>query len=815
MLGQVTYVDVLLPLALPQAYTYAVPFDLVEFVRVGQRVIVQFGKQKFYTAIVQRIHHQKPAVEPKLIESLADEEAIVTSHQLAFWKWMAAYYMCTEGEVLNAALPAGLKLSSETQIVWNDGYEGDYEGLSDDEFMIVQALRAQRQITVPQVQDLLHKRNVYPLLKTLFNLGMAYSAEELITRYKPRLETFVRLNDTYRNEANMEALFDELQRAKKQVELLLAFIQLGKNARFIKKSELLKISGADASVLKRLVEKGVFTEYKAEVSRLGVIQGEEIETPPLSEEQQQAITAISNLHESGKVVLLHGVTASGKTQVYMELMAKAIASGKQVLYMLPEIALTAQIINRLRKHFGDNIGIYHSKFNQYERVEIWNKVRAGAYKLVVAARSGVFLPYADLGLIIIDEEHDASYKQYDPAPRYHARDSAIVLASQFGARVILGSATPSLESFYNAEKGKYGLVTMTRRYGEVLLPEFLVEDVKRERKKMAMHGVFTETLTIHIREALQKKEQAILFINRRGFSQYQQCRTCGYTYKCKRCDVSLTYHKFQDRLLCHYCGYQEKTAPACKSCGTIDLDIVGSGTEKIEEEIAQLFPEARVGRLDLDTTRSKDGHQQVIASFENREIDILVGTQMVTKGLDFDHVSLVGIINADQALFFPGFRAHERAFQLMTQVGGRAGRRNTRGTVVVQTANPEHAVIRQVIQHDFDSFYKTEMNERHRFAYPPFTRMIQITLKHREVQQVEKAALYLANHLKGLKLFEVLGPSKPMISKLNNIYLRELLLKTNGGAGLPEIKIKIQQFIDQLRAERELRSVVVAVNVDP
>ncbi|MFN8310995.1 MAG: primosomal protein N', partial [Chitinophagales bacterium] len=693
MSSVVTYVDVLLPQALPQAYTYAVPFDLVEFIQIGQRIIVQFGKQKFYTAIVQRIHHDKPVVEPKLIESIADELPVVTERQLRFWKWMAHYYICTEGEVMNAALPAGLKLSSETRILINDAYEGSYDALTEEEFLLVQALRAQREITIPQIQDLLQKKNVYPLLKNIFRYGIAYSAEELVGRYKPRTETFVKLDETFRNEEKLQELFEILSRARKQLNLLLSFTQLGKKTRHIRKSDLLAQSGSDAATLKRLVEKNVFHEYKVEVSRIGLLQGEQYETPELSTDQQRALNEVREAMDQKKVVLLHGVTSSGKTQVYMELMAEAIAAGKQVLYMLPEIALTAQIINRLRQHFGDKIGIYHSRFNQHERVEIWNKVLQGDFKLIVAARSGVFLPFRDLGLVIIDEEHDASFKQYDPAPRYHARDCAIVLANQFGASVILGSATPSLESFHNAEKKKFALVSMTRRFGDVLLPEIVVEDVKREQKKKAMHGVFTETLTIGIQQAIANKEQVILFINRRGFSQYQQCKTCGYTYKCKRCDVSLTYHKFQNKLLCHYCGYQEKTEPKCRSCGAIDLEIVGSGTEKIEEEISSLFPEARVGRLDLDTTRTKDGHQNVIAAFENGETDILVGTQMVTKGLDFDNVSLVGIINADQSLFFPGFRAYERAFQLMVQVGGRAGRRNKQGKVIIQTSNPQHHII--------------------------------------------------------------------------------------------------------------------------
>jgi primosomal protein N' (replication factor Y) len=806
----------LLPLALPQAYSYAVPVDLVPFIHVGQRIIVQFGKNKFYTAIIKRIHHTKPIVEPKLIDSLADEFPIVTETQLKLWRWIADYYLCTEGEVMQAALPAGLKLSSETKIILNEYYDGDYDRLSTEEFTIVQVLKAQKEITVPQVQDVLQRRNVYPALRTLFNLGIAIAAEEVIEKFKPRTETYVKLHERYQNDSELEQLYNELGRAPKQVELLLAFTQLTKKSRHVKKNDLLKTSGSDAGTLKRLVDKSVFQEFKVEVSRLGAFYEDDITTAMLSDDQQRAIDEIDEHFKERSTVLLHGVTSSGKTQVYIEKMAQAIREGKQVLYMLPEIALTAQIINRLRKYFGNQIGIYHSKFNQNERVEIWNKVLHGEYKLIVSARSGLFLPFQNLGLIIVDEEHDGSFKQMDPAPRYNARDCAIVLARYFDAKVILGSATPSLESYQNAERGKYGLVNMHKRYGDVALPEIVVEDLKREQKKKAMHGSFTETLTVAIQTALNNKEQVILFINRRGFSQYQTCRTCGYVYKCRNCDVSMTYHKFQNKLVCHYCGYTEALQRACKSCGTLDLDIVGMGTEKIEEEIAGLFPEAKVGRLDLDTTRSKHGHSTVIASFENKEIDILVGTQMVTKGLDFDNVSLVGVINADHALFFPGFRAEERAFQVFMQVAGRAGRKKKQGQVVIQTGNPQHHVIQQVIQHDFSGFYRDQMLERQRFHYPPFSRMVQITLRHKDINIVERAALYLANHIRHAQVGELLGPTKPLISKIRNYYLRDILIKTNSSTpDLLVFKKVIQENLDQLRSEKELKGVWVSVDVDP
>ncbi|MDB5283391.1 MAG: primosomal protein [Bacteroidota bacterium] len=816
MSSLVTYVDVILPLPLPQAFTYAVPVDWVDFVKIGQRVIVQFGKNKFYSAIVRSIHHNKPAFEAKLIETIAEEEAIVTETQLKFWKWMADYYFCTEGEVMKAALPSGLKLSSETKIRYNENYEGDFDSLTEEEFLIVQALRAQNEIAIPQVQDLLKKRNVYPLLKTLFNLGIAISSEEIIEKFRAKTETYVKLNDTYHDEEKLKQLFDELGRAPKQVELLLAFVQLEKKTKFIKKSQLLSLSKADASVLKRLIDKKVFVDFKMEVSRLGSFQTDGLESSDLSPEQKTALAEINTHFETKNVVLLHGVTSSGKTNVYIEKIKELLAQDKQVLYLLPEIALTAQIINRLRKVFGGLVGIYHSKFNQNERVEIWNKILHNEYKIVIGARSGLFLPFHDLGLVIVDEEHDSSLKQMDPAPRYNGRDASIMLASMFNAKVILGTATPGIETFYNTEKDKYGLVTMTTRYGGMEMPEIEIADIRQERKRKNMHGSFTELMTRSVQQALQNGEQVILFLNRRGFANYRVCKTCNYVYKCKNCDVSLTYHKFQNKLICHYCGYYENVTDKCRSCGAIDLDIVGMGTEKIEDEIAELFPTAKISRLDYDATKTKHGHATVIHQFENREVDILVGTQMVTKGLDFDNVSLVGIISADQLINHPGFRSHERAFQLMMQVSGRAGRKNKKGKVIIQASDPSSPVIENVIRGDFKTMYETELGERRQFDYPPFARMMEITLQHKKVQAVEEAALYLANESRKTKLGLVLGPAIPFVSKVNNYYLREILIKSpKNTRDLGPMKLALRQILDKMKTIPELKSVEVFVDVDP
>ncbi len=816
MSSQITYVDVILPLALPQAYTYAVPIDLVPFVKIGQRVIVQFGKNRFYSAIIKSIHHNKPVVDAKLIETLAEEEAIVTETQLKFWKWMSEYYMCTEGEVMNAALPSGLKLSSETKIRYNESYDGDFEALSEEEFLIVQALRAQQEIKIPQVQDLLKKKNVYRALKTLFNLSIAVSSEEVVEKFKPRTETYIKLNDKYEEEDELEKIYTELGRAPKQVELLLAFSQLGKKSKFIRKNELLDLSKSSAAVLAALVKRNVFIEFKMEVSRLGNLQTGDVDSPELSVEQKTALTEINQHFETKNVVLLHGVTGSGKTNIYIEKIKAVIAEGKQVLYLLPEIALTAQIINRLRKIFGTSVGIYHSKFNQNERVEIWNKVLHGEYKILIGARSGLFLPFKNLGLVIVDEEHDNSMKQADPAPRYNGRDASILLATLFNAKVILGTATPSVETFYNTERGKFGLVKLNTRYGGMEMPEFVIANIKDDTKWKRMRGSFTQTLVDYISQALNNKEQVILFLNRRGFANYQVCKTCNYVYKCKNCDVSLTYHKFSHQLKCHYCGYYEKVVDKCKSCGAIDLDIVGMGTEKIEDEIAELFPSAKVSRLDYDAMKTKHGHAKVIAEFENREVDILVGTQMVTKGLDFDHVSLVGIINADQLIHHPGFRSHERAFQLMMQVAGRAGRKNKKGSVVLQTSDPAHPVIYNVMNSDFKRMYETEILSRRQFQYPPFARVIEVTLKHTKVQTIEQAALFLANELRKTNTAKILGPAIPFVSKINNYYIREILLKSSlGSKQLLQAKHALQTVLDKMKTLPELRSVTVSVDVDP
>jgi len=813
--GFITYADIILPLALPRAFTYAIPIELVGVVQVGHRVIVPFKTDKLYTGIVSKIHNETPAVKPRLIETIADEEPLVTPIQLKHWQWIADYYLCTIGEVMNAALPSGLKLNSETRIYFNEYFEGDFNSLSDEEFSVVQALRNKKEMGLPDVQNLLQKRSVYNILQKLFNEGIALSKEELTLKYKPRFETFIRLNEKYRNEDELEKLFEEMQRAPKQVELLLAYMQIGKQNAFIKKAELLKLSNTDASVLKRLVEKQVFIEVKSEVSRLGILQNEVVENHTLSSLQLESLQSIQSHFEDKQTVLLHGVTGSGKTIVYTELIQQVVSEGKQALFLLPEIALTAQLINRLRKFFGNEIGIYHSKFNLNERVEIWHKVLNGEYKVLLGARSALFLPYKNLGLIVVDEEHDNSYKQTDPPPRYQARDTAIMLAQMHGAKVVLGSATPSVESMFNAKRSKYGLVEMNSRFGNASLPSIELVNMKIARKQKEVKGNFSQELLDNIQHQLNEKKQTILFLNRRGYAEYQKCTTCDYVYMCKNCDVSLTYHKYLHKLVCHYCGYQEKLETKCKNCSSPTLEISGKGTEQIEEEIQEYFPAVRVARLDLDSLKTKTGFANVIAAFENNEIDILVGTQMVSKGLDFDRVGLVGIIDADRMIYHPGYRSAERAFQLITQVSGRAGRKDSSGRVIIQTSNPSHQIFQLIIHNDFKALYESEIITRQQFLYPPFTKLLQITVSGKNVQTVEQAALWLANSLKKKIKVQVLGPSIPFVSKINNNFLREILIKPTMETGsLAVMKNAIRDVAIDLHQIKDFKAIRISIDVD-
>lgn len=840
------FADVILPLAVPQLYTYRVPYEWNAVIQPGQRVVVQFGRNKLYTALVRKVHEVPPKqYASKYIDHILDTSPIVNESQFRLWEWMASYYMCTIGEVMNAALPSGLKLSSETRILLNPAFGRSYDALSDKEYLVVEALEVRNALSLDEVAEIVEQKTVHQLIKNLIAKGAVLIHEEIREKYKPKTETYVRFTDFADKEENLEEIFRQLEkRAHKQLEAVMAYIKL--NDRYgkrqeVRKSELLKTSGVSANVITELEKKGIFEQYDKEVGRLAEL-AREGEVKELSAEQQEALSSLKDQLAQKDIVLLHGVTSSGKTELYVKLMEEAIAKGKQVLYLLPEIALTTQIINRLRKYFGEHVGVYHSRFSENERVEVWNHVlgegdrgqgtgnegrgkenllnptsdiRNPKYKVLLGARSALFLPFSDIGLVIVDEEHDPSYKQYDPAPRYNARDTAIYLAHIHGAKTLLGSATPSVESYYNAKSGKYGFVEMLKRFGGVQMPEILVADVKEDTRKKKMKSHFSPLLMEHVQLALENKEQVILFQNRRGFSPMLECATCAWTPQCIQCDVTLTYHKAGNQLRCHYCGYSIKPPTVCAACGDTKLQTKGFGTEKIEEELEIYFPKARVARMDLDTTRSKFAYQQIIHDFEERNVDILVGTQMVTKGLDFDNVSVVGILNADSMMSFPDFRSYERSFQLMAQVSGRAGRKSKRGKVIIQTFNPSHSIIQSVIRNDYLTMYTDQLMDRRNFHYPPFYRLIAFTLWHKDQDVLNNAARAFAGELRVQFGKRVLGPEFPAVARIRNLYRKNILLKLEKEASPAKAKQVIQALLDKFKAAPENKSVKVQVDVDP
>jgi primosomal protein N' (replication factor Y) len=884
------FVDVILPLAVPNLYTYRVPYEWNDSIAIGKRVIVQFGKGKLYSALIRNIHQAPPKqYEAKYLDSILDEQPIVNLKQFELWDWMSSYYMCNIGDVMVAALPGGLRLASETKIVLSPDYEKFKENnneLSDKEYLIIDALEIRNVLSIQEVSEIIEQKTVYPIIKTLIEKGAILIQEELKEKFKPKIESFVRITEFADDEENLKTIFTSLEKkSAKQLDILIAYIKLSeryskqlpvddesKKTKYkeVKKSELLKTVNGSDSTLKSLVQKNILEIYEREVGRFANYN-DAIKVSQLNEIQQQVLENIQQqygwetpldvnhkaanpkskiLNPKSKiikdVVLLHGVTSSGKTEIYIKLIEQVIAQGKQVLYLLPEIALTTQIINRLRKYFGNAVGVYHSKFNENERVEVWNnvlgvqnvelKVKSEQstgddsnsqppdtnstpythnYKLIIGARSSLFLPFSNLGLVIVDEEHDTSYKQYDPSPRYNARDTAIYLAHVHKAKTLLGSATPSLESYYNAQDGKYGLAEIMQRFGGIQMPEILIADVKDATRKKLMKSHFTPLLLDTVSLALQNKEQVILFQNRRGFAPQLECNMCAWVPQCVNCDVSLTYHKLSNQLRCHYCGYAIKPPTKCEACGDTNLKMKGFGTEKIEEELAIFYPNAKIARMDLDTTRSKFAHQHIIQNFEDGNIDILVGTQMVTKGLDFNNVSLVGILNADSMLNFPDFRAFERSYQLMAQVSGRAGRKNKRGTVIIQSQNPSHSIIQEVVQNDFLSMYTNQLMDRKEFNYPPFYRLIEITLIHRDINMVNAASKYLADVLKQYFKSRVLGPEFPIVSRIRNLYHKNILLKIERDTSMAQAKKVINDLLIHFKANGDYKSVRIQMDVDP
>lgn len=822
------FAELIFPLPVEGSFTYRVPFELNDSVQVGMRVVVQFGKKKVYTALVRSIHEVPPVkYAPKYVLAVLDEKPIVNEKQFAFWEWMANYYMSTLGEIMNAALPGALKLASESKVVLHPEFDGDYKKLNEKEYLIVEALETQNVLSITDVESITEHKKVFPLIKTLIEKKVVLLEEELKEKYIPKIETYVQLVEDYQTEEALRALFDILEkRAYKQLEVLMAYLNLGSQSQEqypeIKKAILVKQIENGASAYVALEKKGIFVSILKKESRLQAKEAfDEVSAIQLSENQAEALDEIKTVFAEKDQCLLHGITGSGKTELYIKLIADTLAQGKQVLYLLPEIALTAQIINRLSRYFGKRVGVYHSRYNQNEQVEIWNKVLekenvgSDSYDIILSARSGIFLPYSNLGLIVVDEEHDTSYKQQDPAPRYHARDAALILAHMHKAKVLMGTATPSVETYYNARSGKYGLVNLLKRYGRSRLPEVLVADIKEETRRKMMHSHFSSFLLKHIEEALEKKEQVILFQNRRGFSPRLECDVCNWIPECVNCDISLVYHKQHNRLKCHICGYSTAVPAKCGSCGSSEVKMRGFGTEKIEEDLSIILPKSKIKRMDLDTTRSKYAYEQIFKDFEERNIDILIGTQMVTKGLDFDNVGIVGVLNADNMLNYPDFRAFERSFQMMVQVSGRAGRKSKTGKVIIQTYSPYHSVIRYVIDNNYNEMYDSQILERRNFHYPPFYRLIKFSLKHKDFHLLNNAAQEFTALLRKEFGTAVLGPEYPMVSKVRGLFVKDSLVKLPKGKSNVQMKVIIKKCIVQFRELRIYNSARLIIDVDP
>ena len=815
------FVQVIVPLSLKGELTYRVPNEWNDLVLVGQRVIVQIGRTKLYTALISAIHETAPLdYQVKYIDYLLDEEPIVTQGQLKFWSWISTYYMCSIGEVMNAALPGSFKLASETQIVLASSDRPDCVGLNTKEVKILEALEATESLYLKDISTILDIKTVMPVINGLVKKGLIVTLEELKERVKPKLKSYVEFTDYSVLDSNRMEILDDLQRrAFKQLELFMTFLKMQDDKKgLVTKKDLLEYSGISDSTLNALREKNILRVTKKEISRIGA-QGNKKVRAILSEAQSVALKSIRSVFEEKDTCLLHGVTSSGKTEVYCELIEEQISQNRTVLFLVPEIALTTQLIGRLRKRFGDIVGVFHSKFNQGQRSEVWNdslKSSGERFKIFIGARSALFLPLKRLGLIIVDEEHDASFKQYDPAPRYNARDLSLVLAHIYKAKTILGSATPSIESYYNAQSGKYGLVELNERFGKVSLPKISTVDLRNEIKNKTIKEEFSSVLLDEMSKTLKKGEQVILFQNRRGYSPVWQCITCGNVPQCVRCDVSLTYHKPINSLKCHYCGYQLSPAPQeCDVCSSNTYKMVGFGTQKLEENLGDEFPEAQVQRMDFDTTRTKNSYETIIEDLETGYTDILVGTQMVSKGLDFKNVGLVGVVQADQMLRFPDFRAFERSFQLMTQVAGRAGRREKEGKVLIQTYYPDHRIIQSVIKHDFLGFYNTELLERRKYSYPPFSRLIRLTVRHKKIEEVNSLSKELVYDLKGVFREMVLGPEFPAVIRIQNMYLKNILIKFDIEHSPAVVKAELTKILDRFKSDRGKSSFRIKIDVDP
>lgn len=811
------FIDVILPIPLQKLFTYSISAAESDFLKAGMRVSIPFGKSKIYTGIVYRIHSEAPLVyEAKEIHQILDETPLVTKIQLKFWEWISSYYMCTLGDVMRAALPNAFILESETIVTKTNSQLND-EDLKDDEFLVYDALHHQSSLKIQDVMSILDKKTVLPVIKRLIDKNAISVQEEVFEKYKPKLVRYVKLSSKFSSEEKLTQLLSDLQRAQKQRQVVMTLFMLSsRDKKPVKVSDLSNESGASNSIIKALIDKEILEEYHIQKDRVEYSGETNEASKALNEYQEKALSDIKIAFQTQNTTLLHGVTSSGKTEIYVKLIEAVIQNGKQVLYLLPEIALTTQLVSRLQNYFGEKVAIFHSKYSTNERVEVWNNVLHNSQKaqIILGARSSVLLPFYNLGLIIVDEEHEQSFKQFDPAPRYHARDAAIVLAHMHQAKTLLGSATPSLESYFNAQQNRYGLVELKYRYNNVLMPEIELVDIKDKHKRKLMKGHFSDRLIAEMTETLDEGHQIILFQNRRGFSPIIECNTCGHAPQCPNCDVSLTFHQYRNQLRCHYCGYHTVMLKNCSACGSPELDNKGFGTEQIEEEVKILFPEYNVARMDLDTTRGKYGYEKIITALEQQEIDILVGTQMLTKGLDFRNVKLVGVMNADNMLNFPDFRAHERSFQLIMQVSGRAGRTDKRGKVLVQTYNPYHTILQQVSSNNYEAMFKEQMDERFNYKYPPVYKQIKITLKHKDYNRVEQASIWLGKSLRQVFGDNILGPESPPVARIRNQFHKNILIKIPKKQSLSKTKEAIIKINNSFFSVKDFRSVRIILNVD-
>jgi primosomal protein N' (replication factor Y) len=812
------FVDVILPLSLAKTFTYSISEAEYHYIKKGMRVAVPFGKSKIYTALVVSVHQNQPTLyDAKEIHQILDETSIVTEVQIAHWKWIASYYMCAIGDVYRGAMPRALLLESETVISQKTAFFVDESELSDDEFLIFQALQQQSSLKVRDIISILNKKNIFPVIQKLIDKNILVLQEEMLENYKPKLVRYIRLHPRYESNEGLGVLLDFLKSANKQKEIVLRYFQLNaSDKKPLSVKKLIDAANSTPAIVKTLIDKEIFEDYYIQEDRVNYTGKTKEEELQLSKAQHNAFDEIKERFTHKEVCLLHGVTSSGKTEICIKLIEEYLLTRKQVLYLLPEIALTTQLVGRLRAYFGNKVAVYHSKYNNNERVEVWNQVLQNSEKaqIVIGARSALFLPFADLGFVIVDEEHEQTFKQMDPAPRYHARDAAVVLANFYKAKVLLGSATPSIETYFNATTGKYGFVEIMERYGNVMMPQIELVDLKDKYFRKKMKGHFSDTLIVEITKAVTLGEQVILFQNRRGYSPLVECMTCGHVPHCQQCDVSLTYHKHKNQLRCHYCGYSIAKPTHCHHCSSVELTTKGFGTEQIQQELVSLFPSSKIGRMDQDTTRGKFGFEKIIDSFKNREVDILVGTQMLAKGLDFNNVSLVGIMNADNMLFHPDFRAFERSFQMMTQVSGRSGRSEKQGKVIIQTYNPDHNIIQQVTHNDYAGMYREQLYDRQIYKYPPYFKIVKITLKHRDFDKLKEGATWLYQVISQNLILPVLGPEEPAINRIRNEYIRTIIIKIPISSSIGSTKKVVQKMLNSFDSVSQFRAIKVGVNVD-